>query len=269
MPSASTALWNPKLLITVDTIVSLLSVPWFLKCLPRMNMILSPSTISPFSSTAIQRSPSPSKLNPRSAPVSFTKATNASGCVDPTPSLMLIPFGLSPIVWKSVSKSANRRVNIEAVAPFAPSSATLIPDNESTVFCRNWLYFNVPSKYSSTVPNASVEGRGNVSSSASNNASICASVSSVNLNPSEPKNLMPLSCAGLCDAEIITPATAPCMRVKYATPGVGMTPSCITSIPTESNPAIKACSNNWPEIRVSRPTNTRGCAFPSACCNKT
>ncbi len=136
-------------------------------------MILSPSTISPFSSTAIQRSPSHRELN-HGAPVSFTKATNASGCVDPTPSLILIPFGLLPLCG-SLCLSQRIDVLTLAVAPFALSKATFMSDNESTVFCRNWLYFNVPSKYSSTVPNASVEGRGNVSSSASSNTDLCFS----------------------------------------------------------------------------------------------
>ena len=73
-----------------------------------MNIIWSPSTIAPFSSTAIKRSPSPSNANPTSAPFSVTNAASPSGCVEPTPSLMFSPVGEAPIVEISASKSANK-----------------------------------------------------------------------------------------------------------------------------------------------------------------
>jgi len=56
-------------------------------------MILSPSTILPLASTAKTLSPSPSKANPTSTLFSFTNAEIVSILVDPTLSLILIPFG--------------------------------------------------------------------------------------------------------------------------------------------------------------------------------
>ena len=76
-----------------------------------------------------------------------------------------------------------------------------------------------------TLPRPSAEGRGSVSSAASRRASISASRASSNLKPSPPKNLIPLSRAGLWLAEIITPALAFSVRTKYETPGVASTPS--------------------------------------------
>lgn len=69
------------------------------------------------SSTAIMRSPSPSNASPTFAPFSRTKEANASGCVEPTPSLIFKPFGEAPIVETSASKSANKCVAREDVAP--------------------------------------------------------------------------------------------------------------------------------------------------------
>src|SRR6266700_178888 len=51
---------------------------------------------------------------------------------------------------------------------------------------------------------------------------------------------MPLSSYGLCEAEIITPRSARIERASMATAGVGIGPSCSTSMPTEVNPAMIA-----------------------------
>ena len=52
-------------------------------------------------------------------------------------------------------------------------------------------------------------------------------------------------------AEIITPNCAPISRVKYATPGVEITPNLITSAPIDANPAIKADSNISTDTSIS------------------
>ncbi len=56
----------------------------------------------------------------------------------------------------------------------------------------------------------------------------------------------------------MTPASNCHALVRYATPGVGKTPTESTSAPMEVKPAVSAASNMWPEILVSLPTNTRG-----------
>src|SRR5262245_40045019 len=52
-------------------------------------------------------------------------------------------------------------------------------------------------------------------------SSIAVSIASAIFRPSGPKNLMPLSGAGLCEAEIMAPAFAPSRTVSNATPAVG------------------------------------------------
>ena len=58
-------------------------------------IILSPSISFPFSSTAKHLSPSPSYAIPKLHFLSITYCFNISRCVEPHPSFMLIPFGLS------------------------------------------------------------------------------------------------------------------------------------------------------------------------------
>src|SRR5699024_12278504 len=84
------------------------------------------------------------------------------------------------------------------------------------------------------MPTYSPVGCGNSAVSSSRSRSISSSCSSSNLKPSGPKNLIPLSCMGLCEAEIIIPACELVARVKYATPGVAITPRRITSAPMRS-----------------------------------
>ena len=88
--------------------------------------------------------------------------------------------------------------------------------------------------------------------------SIATSMASSSLRPPRAKNLMPLSGIGLCEAESITPRSAPSAPVRKATPGVGSTPSSSTSTPAEARPATTAASRNCPEMRVSRPTTANG-----------
>ena len=84
---------NPKLLITVTTIVSLLSFPISFKYLPHIAMIKSPFIRLPFSSTARHLSASPSNANPKSHLLSTTYCINLSGCVEPHSLFMFIPSG--------------------------------------------------------------------------------------------------------------------------------------------------------------------------------
>jgi hypothetical protein len=47
----------------------------------------------------------------------------------------------------------------------------------------------------------------------------------------------------LCEAEIITPASARMLRVRKAMPGVGIGPQTSTSTPIEQMPEVKALSS--------------------------
>ena len=74
------------------------------------------------------------------------------------------------------------------------------------------------------------------------NASISNSALSESFRPSGPNNFIPLSEKPLCEAVIITPRSALNLVVIKATPGVGIGPVSLTSIPTEANPATRAGS---------------------------
>jgi len=84
------------------------------------------------------------------------------------------------------------------------------------------------------------------------------------LYPSLLKNFIPLYSTGLWDADITTPQSASYFLVKYATPGVGITPTVTTSHPTDIRPATNAASNISPETLVSLPTITLTLSFPWA-----
>ena len=145
MPSRSSALWKPRFDITVVTMVFLANSPFCDKCLPMMYITLSPSTISPFSSTAMRRSLSPSKARPIAEPVSLTKACNCSGCVEPTPALMLRPSGWSPMTAISAFKSRKILRADTAAAPLAASKATFMPPRSTPVATKNFSYLRRPS----------------------------------------------------------------------------------------------------------------------------
>ena len=68
-------------------------------------------------------------------------------------------------------------------------------------------------------------------------ASTSRSTLSVNFSPRPENTLMPLSSKGLCDAEITTPASySSKARVRYATAGVGSTPTLVTDAPSPPAP---------------------------------
>ena len=73
--------------------------------------------------------------------------------------------------------------------------------------------------------------------------SISVSASSDSLNPSGPKNLMPLSSCWLWLAEIITPTSARMDLTNNPMAGVGTGPRRRTFMPVEVNPAVSAFSN--------------------------
>ena len=81
---------------------------------------------------------------------------------------------------------------------------------------------------------------------------------SSNFTPPRAKNLMPLSGIALCEAESITPKSAPVKSVKNATAGVGRMPMSITSTPALAKPALIADCRNSPLARGSRPTIANG-----------
>ena len=69
---------------------------------------------------------------------------------------------------------------------------------------------------------------------------------------------MPLSGAGLWEAEIMTPKSAPRSPTRKAAAGVGRTPASQTSTPEEASPASTAALMNWPLMRGSRATTATG-----------
>src|SRR5690625_5005591 len=111
------------------------------------------------------------------------------------------------------------------------------------------------------VPTSAPWGR---SHSSPRRASIASSTSSGSLVPPRAKNLMPLSAAGLWEAEIITPRSTPLDCTRWARPGVGRIPASSTSTPAPARPALTAAERKSPEGRVSRATIARGREPPKA-----
>jgi len=73
------------------------------------------------------------------------------------------------------------------------------------------------------------------------------------LAPPGPKNLTPLSEAGLCEAVITAPSAAPPRLTARETAGVGTTPTATGRAPRAFNPAPSARASAGPEALVSRP----------------
>src|SRR3954447_18114230 len=88
--------------------------------------------------------------------------------------------------------------------------------------------------------------------------SIRTSSSSGSLVPPAANSLIPLSGIGLCEAESITPRSALVCATKYATAGVGSTPTRTTLAPALVSPATTAASSISPLARGSRPTIASG-----------
>src|SRR3954465_13826896 len=71
-------------------------------------------------------------------------------------------------------------------------------------------------------------------------ASILSSISSGSFCPPAAKSLIPLSGIGLCEADSITPRSAPVWPTRYAIAGVGSTPTRTALAPTLVGPAPHA-----------------------------
>src|SRR6478736_1462271 len=84
--------------------------------------------------------------------------------------------------------------------------------------------------------------------------SMRSSTTSGSFTPPRAKILMPLSGAGLWDAETMTPKSASMSAIRNAAAGVGSTPASSTSTPDEARPASTAAERNSPETRGSRAT---------------
>src|ERR1039458_5807872 len=67
---------------------------------------------------------------------------------------------------------------------------------------------------------------------------------------------MPLSCHGLCDAEMTMPAANECARARKATAGVVMTPADSTVAPAAARPAASVAAIQSEDSRGSWPMRT-------------
>src|SRR6266699_1315322 len=222
---------------------------------------------------------------PASAPCSTTAADSAPSAVEPQPSLMFRPSGSSPMVMTSAPARRSTSGAIWYAAPCAQSATTRRPASggcgwSGSVASRWSRYRSCSSLASLTRPNSLTAGPASVdwafvdwafvdwafvdwafvdwAFGARSRASMSSSTASVSLTPPRPKNLIPLSLAGLWLAEMTTPNAASRAPVRYATPGVGRTPSLSTSTPELASPATTAASRNSPEARGSRPTSANG-----------
>ena len=63
--------------------------------------------------------------------------------------------------------------------------------------------------------------------------------------------MMPLSCQGLCEAEMTMPAEKPWARARKATAGVVMTPADSTVAPPAVRPAVRVAAIQSEDSRVS------------------
>ena len=84
------------------------------------------------------------------------------------------------------------------------------------------------------------------------------------------QSLMPLYCAGLCEAVNIAAGESRDPAAKY-TRSVDASPMSMTSTPSSITPVAKASTSSGPLGRMSRPTSTRSVSTnwakptPSAC----
>ena len=150
---------------------------------------------------------------------------------------IFIPSGLLFIILCSIPKLVNTFSATLYVAPFAVSINTLKPSlllfsiSSSKFFLKKYTYSSIKSSLISETPIFSF-----LAVSSSNFPdSITSSISSSRLSgifiPLLLKNLIPLNSNVLCEADITTLASAFNFFVKYATAGVGITPSNFTFAP--------------------------------------
>ena len=237
-------------------------------------MIWSPSTTVPCSSTATTRSASPSSASPASAPRPTTALATRSGCVEPTPALMLRPSGSAPITVTVAPSARNAAGATSDAAPFAQSSTTWSAANgvPPPAAATSWpTYPSTASVTSATRPGPSGASIGAPSSRmAWSAASIAASVSSRSLRPPRSNSFTPLSLQRVVARRDHRPGgVGPGARDRE--PGVGSTPNEWASPPARVMPSTSAASSAGPDSRVSRPTrngrprrSARTAAAPSA-----
>ena len=235
--SFSAYLFNPKLLITVATIVFLFNFPFCFKYLEIIAINLSPSISSPFSSTARHLSPSPSYAIPKLILFLITYSFNISRCVEPHPAFILTPFGSLFIITWLIPRVENTLSATWYVAPFAVSITTLksgllnFSILSSKFFLKKYTYSSIKSVLTSETPIFSLTAVNSLSFPDSITSSISSSKLSGIFIPLLLKYFIPLNSNVLCDAEITTLASAWNFLVKYATPGVGITPNNLTFAP--------------------------------------
>ena len=170
---------------------------------------------------------------------------------------MLMPSGSAPITVTRAPASVNTSGDTPAAAPWAQSSTTCRPSRSSRHACRAGAPRSGPRRPRNggcDRPRTPV-GASLVDASA---CSMRSSTSSGSLVPPCAKNLIPLSAAGLCDADTITPKSALMSAMRNAAAGVGMTPASSTSTPELARPADTAAAMNSPDTRVSRATTATG-----------
>ena len=139
---------KPRLLITVATIVLFFNVPCSIISIAQIPIILSPSTILPFSSEKTTLSASPSKDIPTSAPCSKTAFAIFSGYTAPQLSLIFVPFGSTLVKISSAPSSLKASGAALYDAPFAQSTTILSPFKSiflGNVFFTNSTYLPIPS----------------------------------------------------------------------------------------------------------------------------
>ena len=219
-------------------------------------MIWSPSTTRPRWSTARQRSASPSCAMPRSARWCTTAAARVSRWVEPTPSLMLRPSGSAPITVTRAPASVKTWGEMPDAAPCAQSSTMWRPSRRCGSVESRWTRYRSSASANRRMRPTSAPLGSSLAVPIA--ASIRSSTSSGSFTPPAAKNLMPLSGAGLWDAEIMTPKSARESAIRNAAAGVGTTPASNTSTPELASPAETALERNSPEIRGSRATTATG-----------
>ena len=172
---------------------------------------------------------------------------------------MFMPFGESLITQTSAPSSSSAFLAVTEEAPFAQSIAIFIPSKTvSQVVSANLIYLSTKESSIVICPIFLPIGDSIFSELSRIIDSILFSISSLSLYPEPLKYLIPLCSKGLCDADIITPASKPSLLTRWAIAGVGITPARTASAPTLHIPATKADSKIPPDILVSLPTNILG-----------
>ena len=179
---------------------------------------------------------------------------------------MLKPSGSQPTSTTSAPNMRSTRGAITAPPPWAASTQTFLP-------VRSRLSKRCPSSSSycrtsfSTARTRGSLGESGVSSLASRSSS--RSSASPSFWPSAPKILTPLSCDGLCDALIITPAAYGPAAVSSASAGVVTTPADAALTSAAISPCTIASRIHGDDSRPSSPNRTRRCEPSPSRCSRT